>query len=46
MRPSSADKKRHGMLDTSAAREALTALEYKQTLEKRIHELNKEKTAS
>lgn len=46
MRPSSADKKKHGMLDTSAAREALTALEYKQTLEKRIHELNKEKTAT
>ncbi len=46
MRPSSADKKKHGMLDTSAAREALTALEYKQTLEKRIHELNNENTAS
>jgi hypothetical protein len=45
IRPASADRKRHGKLDTSAAKEALTALENKQMLEKRIEHMTKENSS-
>lgn len=46
MRPGSAEKKKRGKLDTSVAKEALTALENKQNMEKQIDQLHKQNAAS
>ncbi len=46
VRPGSAEKKKRGKLDTSVAKEALTALENKQNMEKRIDQLHEQNAAS